>query len=164
MIRGPYERDRHYRSSTRLKLILGAIHYTNQFRRTLVEDKAFHAMIYRSVTNKYLTKTLANISDLINLCRPFSLESTAVTSFTQGHMAILDAVMTRDVNRAKEETRKHIRMSRDSLLTSLKRQDDNNAEINWLPHVMREPLHKIGLIKRRRRWCSREWSADANGT
>jgi len=93
----------------------------------VVEDKGFHSMIYRSVTNRYLTKTLANISDLINLCRPFSLESTAVTSFTQGHMAILDAVMARDVNRAKEETRKHIGISRDSLLTSLKKHDEDNV-------------------------------------
>lgn len=84
------------------------------------EDKAFHAMIYRSVTNRFLALMLHNISDLIHLCRPFSVENSPITNFTWGHLAIIDALLTHDIEKAKEETRKHITISKESLLAFLK--------------------------------------------
>lgn len=84
------------------------------------EDKAFHSMIYASVTNRFLALMLHNISDLIHLCRPFSVENSPITNFTWGHLAIIDAILSNDVERAKKETRKHIDTSKESLLDFLK--------------------------------------------
>ena len=87
------------------------------------EDKAFHAMIYHSVTNRFLALMLHNISDLIHLCRPFSVENSPITNFSWGHLAIIDAILTRDIDKAKEETRKHIATSKESLLNFLKNRE-----------------------------------------
>lgn len=84
------------------------------------EDRAFHLMIYQSCTNRFLTFMLNNISDLINLCRPFSVERAPITHFTWGHLAIIDAILAGEVKQAKEETRKHINTSKESLLEYLK--------------------------------------------
>ncbi|NLM71898.1 MAG: GntR family transcriptional regulator [Synergistaceae bacterium] len=104
----------------RFRSIFGAMTDDTITEEYVREDKAFHSLIYKSVTNKYLANTLANIADLIHLCRPFSLESSRVTNFIMGHEAIVDAVLKRDIDRAVEETRKHIALSRQSLIASLK--------------------------------------------
>jgi DNA-binding GntR family transcriptional regulator len=84
-------------------------------------------MIYQSCTNHFLTLMLNNISDLINLCRPFSVERSPITHFTWGHLAIIDAVLSGDRPKAREETRAHITTSKDSLLEFLK---NHRAEIS----------------------------------
>lgn len=88
------------------------------------EDRAFHLMIYEACTNRFLTLMLNNISDLINLCRPFSVERSPITQFTWGHMAIIDAILSGDRKKAKDETRAHIVTSKNSLLDFLKNHRD----------------------------------------
>lgn len=91
------------------------------------EDRAFHLMIYQACTNRFLTLMLNNISDLINLCRPFSVERSPITQFTWGHLAIIEAVLSGDRPKAREETRAHITTSKDSLLEFLK---NHRAELS----------------------------------
>ena len=93
------------------------------------EDKAFHAMIYQAVTNRFLAMMLHNISDLIHLCRPFSVENSPITVFTWGHLAIIDAILEGDLEKAKEETRKHIVVSKEGLLSFLKNRASKNGEV-----------------------------------
>ena len=83
------------------------------------EDRKFHAALYQSGTNRFLALMLKNISDLINLCRSFSVERSPITAFTSGHLAIIDALIAGDGARAVEETRKHIAVSKDALLAYL---------------------------------------------
>ena len=96
--------------------------------RYVIEDRAFHFMIYQSCTNRFLTMMLNNIADLINLCRPFSVERSAITDFTLGHLAIIDAILTGKTTKAKEETRKHITISKESLLSYLKSRSTEDQE------------------------------------
>ena len=83
------------------------------------EDRKFHAALYQSGTNRFLTLMLKNISDLINLCRSFSVERSPITAFTAGHLAIIDALLSGDGEKAAEETGKHIAVSKDALLSYL---------------------------------------------
>lgn len=83
------------------------------------EDRRFHSTLYESVTNRFLALMLNNISDLINLCRSFSVERSPITVFTSGHLAIIDALLDGDVKKAKEESKKHIIMSKEGLLAYL---------------------------------------------
>ena len=84
------------------------------------EDRKFHSTLYQSGTNRFLALMLNNISDLINLCRPFSVERSPITAFTAGHLAIIDALVAGDADRAMEETKKHITVSKNGLLFYLK--------------------------------------------
>lgn len=83
------------------------------------EDRKFHAALCQSGTNRFLTLMLKNISDLINLCRSFSVERSPITAFTSGHLAIIDALLAGDGEGAAEETEKHIILSKEALLAYL---------------------------------------------
>ncbi len=83
------------------------------------EDRKFHSALYESGTNRFLALMLNNISDLINLCRPFSVERSPITAFTAGHLAIIDALIAGDAAKAAEETQRHITVSKEGLLSYL---------------------------------------------
>ena len=85
----------------------------------VIEDRKFHSILYESGTNRFLALMLNNISDLINLCRSFSVERSPITAFTAGHLAIIDALIDGDAEKAKEETKKHITVSKEGLLAYL---------------------------------------------
>ncbi|MEA4878303.1 GntR family transcriptional regulator [Aminobacterium sp. MB27-C1] len=88
----------------------------------LSEDRRFHCFLYECSGNKYLHRTLNNIVDLINLCRPYSMQSepTALSVFLKGHLSIIDAVLAGDCDKAKAEMSEHIEDTKKSLLTFLK--------------------------------------------
>ena len=84
------------------------------------EDRAFHQMIYANCSNHFLSRTLVNISDLINLCRPYSIKMDPITNFAGGHIAIIDAMLDGKEDRAMDEMRRHIIVSKEGLLGYLR--------------------------------------------
>lgn len=88
----------------------------------LTEDRRFHCFLYECSGNKYLHKTLNNIVDLINLCRPYSMQSdpTIMGVFLKGHLAIIDAVLHGDCKKAIAEMGSHIEDTKRSLLAFLR--------------------------------------------
>lgn len=113
----------------RFRDVFSAMTNNTSAEKYVNEDKAFHAMIYQAVTNRFLAMMLHNISDLIHLCRPFSVENSPITVFTWGHLAIIDAILEGDLEKAKEETRKHIVVSKEGLLSFLKNRASKNGEV-----------------------------------
>lgn len=113
----------------RFRDVFSAMTNNTSAEKYVNEDKAFNAMIYQAVTNRFLAMMLHNISDLIHLCRPFSVENSPITVFTWGHLAIIDAILEGDLEKAKEETRKHIVVSKEGLLSFLKNRASKNGEV-----------------------------------
>jgi DNA-binding GntR family transcriptional regulator len=86
----------------------------------VTEDRAFHQLIYTHCSNHFLSRTLVNISDLINLCRPYSIERDPITNFAGGHVAIIEALLEGKEDRAMDEMRRHITVSKEGLLGYLR--------------------------------------------
>lgn len=103
----------------RFRSVFASMTDTTPAAEYVKEDHKFHAALYQSGTNRFLTLMLKNISDLINLCRSFSVERSPITAFTSGHLEIIDALISGDGAKAAEETRKHITVSKEALLAYL---------------------------------------------
>ena len=102
--------------------IFGGMTSATPHEEYLSEDRRFHLFLYEASGNIYLHKTLNNIVDLINLCRPYSMRSepTVMSLFLKGHLAIIDAVLAHNCEKAKEEMAHHIEDTKVSLLSFLK--------------------------------------------
>ena len=93
----------------------------------LAEDRLFHASLYELSGNRYLTMMLHNIADLINLCRPYSVEGIPLSTFAHEHVAIIDAIETGDPDKAEAVLRGHLERSRDGLLNYLREHPELSA-------------------------------------
>ncbi len=103
----------------RFRLVFASMTDATPAAEYVKEDRKFHAALYQSGSNRFLTLMLKNISDLINLCRSFSVERSPITAFTSGHLEIIDALISGDGVKAAEETKKHIVTSKAALLAYL---------------------------------------------
>lgn len=84
------------------------------------EDQKFHVFLYESCNNRFLSKMLFNIMDLINLCRTYSVEGNVDLSvFTQGHVKVIDALLDKDCDKAIKEMDDHIIDTKQSFLKFL---------------------------------------------
>jgi len=87
----------------------------------LVEDQGFHQFLYQECGNVYLQKMLQNIMDLINLCRTYSIETEDInlSSFLEGHIKVIDAILEGECDRAEREMDNHIELTKKGLLDFL---------------------------------------------
>ncbi len=82
----------------------------------LQEDRRFHLFLYEASGNRFLQSALMNLIDMINLYRPYSLaERHCIEPLCQGHVSIIDALLARDGDQARQEMSAHIRLNRNSL-------------------------------------------------
>jgi DNA-binding FadR family transcriptional regulator len=82
---------------------------TEQRRRVVECDSAFHVAIARATGNRMLVYLVSALTDALRKSRELSLESPdAVTISLRGHRRILDALRARDPARARREMRKHL--------------------------------------------------------
>lgn len=93
----------------------------------LAEDRKFHATLYETAGNRYLTMMLHNIADLINLCRHYSVEGIPLSTFAHEHIAIINAIETGNPDMAEEELRAHLERSRGGLLNYLREHPELTA-------------------------------------
>ncbi|MFP4482822.1 MAG: GntR family transcriptional regulator [Thermovirgaceae bacterium] len=94
----------------------------------LNEDRRFHAMLYEASKNKYLDTMLKNISDLINLCRHYSVEGLSLTTLADDHVKIIDALRGKNAEKAEHFMRIHLERSREGLLQYLRNHPDETVE------------------------------------
>ncbi|MDY3868594.1 MAG: GntR family transcriptional regulator [Pyramidobacter sp.] len=86
----------------------------------LEEDRRFHLFLYQTAGNRFLMNSLLELVDVINLYRPYSLgDRDYIKGLSDGHVAIIDALLARDEKKARAEMGAHIRMSRTHLETYL---------------------------------------------
>ncbi|MCD6183386.1 MAG: GntR family transcriptional regulator [Thermovirga sp.] len=104
--------------------IFAAINEKTEPKYYLAEDRKFHNMLCEASGNKYLHIMLSNISDLINLCRHYSVEGTPLTTFAYEHILIIDAILDQDLERAEKEMRAHLNRTKEGLLSYLRKHPD----------------------------------------
>jgi DNA-binding GntR family transcriptional regulator len=97
-------------------------------REYLIEDRKFHTMLYEASRNKYLDIMLKNISDLINLCRHYSVEVLSLSTLADDHVRIIDALKEEDAEKAEEIMRIHLERSREGLLQYLRNHPEETVE------------------------------------
>jgi DNA-binding GntR family transcriptional regulator len=97
-------------------------------REYLIEDRKFHTMLYEASRNKYLDIMLKNISDLINLCRHYSVEVLSLSTLSDDHVRIIDALKKKDAEKAEEIMRIHLERSREGLLQYLRNHPEETVE------------------------------------
>lgn len=86
----------------------------------LIQDRNFHNFLYQASGNRFLSGVLLNILDMINLYRPYSLaEHNYIKALSEGHIAVIDALLDKDGDRAKREMRDHIDLTRTGVETYL---------------------------------------------
>lgn len=79
----------------------------------LVQDRKFHNFLYEASGNRFLKGVLLDILDMINLYRPYSLaERNYLKALSEGHIAIIDAIIKKDGAKAREEMKEHIQLTR----------------------------------------------------
>lgn len=79
----------------------------------LVQDRNFHNFLYQASGNKFLSGVLLDILDMINLYRPYSVsEHNYIKALSEGHIAVIEALLAKDGERAKREMKEHIDMTR----------------------------------------------------
>ena len=86
----------------------------------LEEDRRFHSFLYAASGNRFLMNSLLELVDVINLYRPYSLgDRDYIRGLSEGHVAIIEALLKHDKKKACEAMGAHIRMSRARLETYL---------------------------------------------
>jgi DNA-binding GntR family transcriptional regulator len=71
---------------------------------------------------------LKNISDLINLCRHYSVEVLSLSTLADDHVRIIDALKEEDAEKAEEIMRIHLERSREGLLQYLRNHPEETVE------------------------------------
>ncbi|MGC9373388.1 MAG: GntR family transcriptional regulator, partial [Thermovirgaceae bacterium] len=115
-------------SLEKYRALFASMNEETETREYLYEDRRFHNMLYEASGNKYLDIMLKNISDLINLCRHYSVESLSLSTLADDHVRIIDALMEKDAEQAEHFMRIHLERSREGLLRYLRNHPDETVE------------------------------------
>jgi DNA-binding GntR family transcriptional regulator len=79
-------------------------------------DVEFHAMLSRHADNNYLDFMLDRVASILQICRHYAIGSIPKVSSSKEHISIIDAVMSRDAERAGRMMRDHLGNTRNGLL------------------------------------------------
>lgn len=102
------------------KNVFGKMDSSTSHSEYLKEDQKFHAFLYESCDNRFLSRMLFNIMDLINLCRTYSVEGNVDLSvFIKGHEKVITAILEKDCKKAMQEMDGHIIDTKKSFLRFL---------------------------------------------
>lgn len=85
-------------------------------RKFMVMDEEFHAELSKYARNNYLDFMLNKVSAILQICRHYAIGSIPKVSSSMEHIAIIDAILGRDVDEAREKMRIHLDHTRDGLL------------------------------------------------
>ncbi len=87
-------------------------------RRFTEMDEEFHARMSRLAKNNYLEFMLERVSSLLQICRHYAVGSIPKASSSMEHIAIIDAILKGNAQRAHESMITHLERTRDALLES----------------------------------------------
>jgi DNA-binding GntR family transcriptional regulator len=79
-------------------------------------DVEFHTTLYRYANNNYLDFMMERVGSLLQICRHYAIGNIPKISSSKEHIAIIDAVMSRDVGRSRKMMRDHLENTRNGLL------------------------------------------------
>ena len=85
-------------------------------RRFMLLDEEFHAELSRYAQNNFLDFMLNKVSAILQICRHYAIGSIPKVSSSMEHIAIIDAILERDIESAKEKMKIHLNHTRDALL------------------------------------------------
>lgn len=86
----------------------------------LLEDRKFHQFLHESTGNRFLTSVLTDLTDLINLYRPYSMAlPDAIRTLALDHIKVIDALLAGDGVMACSLMSGHIQRNRMILEQSL---------------------------------------------
>jgi DNA-binding GntR family transcriptional regulator len=84
-------------------------------------DTEFHSAMSRMANNNYLDFMLGKVGDIIQICRHYAIGNIPKANSSREHIAIIDAILGRDVDLARRNMRFHIDHTRDGLLEYISR-------------------------------------------
>ncbi len=80
-------------------------------KRFLELDMELHHLIREGSENPYLEGVLQNVMDLIHLCRRYALLGTSLERSAKEHLAIIDAILAKDVALTQKTLAAHLHQS-----------------------------------------------------
>jgi DNA-binding GntR family transcriptional regulator len=84
--------------------------------RFMKMDTEFHSTLSKMAGNNYLEFMLGKVGGIIQICRHYAIGSIPKADSSREHIAIIDAIISGDVNAARGKMREHIERTRDGLL------------------------------------------------
>jgi DNA-binding GntR family transcriptional regulator len=99
----------------------------DRFMRT---DTEFHAVLSRMADNNYLDFMLSKVGDIIQICRHYAIGSIPKVDSSREHIAIIDAIISRDAKSALGRMREHLEHTRDGLLEYISKHPEVSAPRN----------------------------------
>jgi DNA-binding GntR family transcriptional regulator len=82
----------------------------------LAQDRQFHGLLSRTSGNALLQTVLHNVSDLIQLCRHYSIEGVLLVESANEHIQIIDAILAGDTAASKARMTHHLSRAREALI------------------------------------------------
>ncbi|MDR1916987.1 MAG: GntR family transcriptional regulator [Synergistaceae bacterium] len=89
--------------------------------RFMTMDVDFHTTLSKHANNSYLDFMLERVGAILQICRHYAIGNIPKVSSSREHIAIIDAILSRDVGRAREKMREHLENTRDALLEYISR-------------------------------------------
>ncbi len=84
--------------------------------RFMKMDEMFHASLSQNAKNNYLDFMLNKVSAILQICRHYAIGSIPKVNSSMEHIEIIDAILDRNADLAKEKMRAHLDRTRDGLL------------------------------------------------
>jgi len=84
-------------------------------------DEEFHSGMSRIAGNNYLDFMLGKVGDIIQICRHYAIGNIPKANSSKEHIAIVDAILSRDAASAKEQMKLHMERTRDGLIEYITR-------------------------------------------
>lgn len=86
-------------------------------------DQEFHLKIIKKCDNQRLQAVFSQIYDLVRICQHMYMN---IDNALEEHMAIIEAIEQKDLNKAKKLLELHIDRARDRVLKSLEKLEEND--------------------------------------
>ena len=104
----------------RFRELFGRITNATPPNAYLDEDRQFHSLLSMRSENRFLETVLHNVTDLIQLCRHYSIEGVSLEQSCAEHIALIDALLDGDLETAKERLREHLGHAREALVVYIR--------------------------------------------
>ncbi|EFQ24192.1 transcriptional regulator, GntR family [Aminomonas paucivorans DSM 12260] len=104
----------------RFRELFGRITNATPPNAYLEEDRRFHSLLSVRSNNNFLETVLHNVTDLIQLCRHYSIEGVSLEQSCGEHIALIDAILDGDLDTAKVRLRVHLGHAREALVVYIR--------------------------------------------
>ncbi|MDR1515701.1 MAG: GntR family transcriptional regulator [Synergistaceae bacterium] len=109
------------RELTRMRESFEAVSNDWDALKFMAMDEEFHSNMSKNARNNFLDFMLEKVGAIIGICRHYAIDAIPKVSSSLEHIAIIDAILARDTDAAREKMKLHLANTRDGLLAYISR-------------------------------------------